>query len=208
MANLTKYFATGFTGDTNGGLYITGTSTGNVPGTDYSLMKVSSTTAALSELADLGNTITSGLAIDGSGNLYFLVQDQTAQNSETFLDYYLAQWNATTNQVTRLSATGAFGQIYGDGIGNIYAETPQRAIQEFTPVFVNTTAKVEPASAGSDQLAPVIPASTQFTAVSDSPWLTITGQSDGAVSFSFTATNVARSGHISLLGTSIAVTQQ
>ena len=208
MANLTRYFATGLTGDTNGWLYLTGTSTGNVPGADYSIMRVNSTTAAVSELADLGNTISNGLAVDGSGNLYFLVQDQTAQNPSTYLDYYLAQWNVSTGQVTRLSATGAIAQIYGDGVGNIYAETPQRVVQEFTPVFVNTTAKVEPASAGSDQLAPVIPASTEFTAVSDSPWLTITGQSEGAVSFSFTATTVKRTGHISFLGDSIAVTQQ
>ena len=93
-------------------------------------------------------------------------------------------------------------------MGNIYGETPERDVQEFTPVFVNTTAIVEPLSAGSGQLAAVIPASTEFTAVSDSSWLTITGQSGGVVSFSFTAASVKRTGHIRFLGLSIAVTLQ
>ena len=108
----------------------------------------------------------------------------------------------------RLSPTGAFRQIYGDGVGNIYAETPAGDIEEFTPVFVNTTPVVEGMAAGSDQLPAVIPATTTFTALSDSPWLTITGQSEGIVSFSFTATSTARTAHITVLGQTISVSQQ
>lgn len=62
--------------------------------------------------------------------------------------------------------------------------------------------------AGSDQLPPVLPAGTTFTAMSDSSWLTVTGQSDGVVSFSFTATSVPRTAHITVLGQSITVSQE
>jgi hypothetical protein len=173
---------------------------------DYSILKVNSQSSASSVVADLSDTVTNGLALDGSGNLYFLVQDPSAQNPETFRDYYLAQWRQ--GQVTRLSATGAYGQIYGDGVGSIYAETPAGEIQEFTPVFVNTSAVVETMEAGSDQLAPVLPATTVFTPVSDSPWLTITAESDGVVFFSFSAATAPRTGRITVLEQSITVSQQ
>jgi hypothetical protein len=208
LATLPLYFANGFTGDTSGNLFVTGTSTANPNEVFHStITKVISQSSSTSLVADLPNTITIGLTLDASGTFYFLVQDQSAENPETFKDYYLAQWSQSAGQLTRLSPTGAYGQIYGDGVGNIYVETPSAEIQEFTPVFVNTTAVVETAKAGSDQLPPVLPTTTNFTAVSDSAWLTITGQSDGVVSFSFTAATGPRTGHMTILGQSISVSQ-
>ncbi len=206
LATLPQYQLSGFTGDTNGNLFVIGSTVTDGDPTGTSIMKVNSQTAVSSVVADLGSAYTNGLALDGSGNLYSLVYDPTVQ-SLTLL-YYLAQWSPSTGQLIRLSPTGAFRQIYGDGVGNIYAETPAGDIEEFTPVFVNTTPVVEGMAAGSDQLPAVIPATTTFTALSDSPWLTITGQSEGIVSFSFTATSTARTAHITVLGQTISVSQQ
>jgi hypothetical protein len=80
-------------------------------------------------------------------------------------------------------------------------------MQKLTPTFVNTSNVSEPAAAGSDRLPPVIPSSTQLNATSDSPWLTITSQTNGVVSFSFTAATAARNANITLLGETITVSQ-
>ncbi len=207
ITTIPNYVATGFTGDTNYDLFVTGISTVNSGVSNYTIMNVNATTGAITQVANLGNTITNSLAVDASGNLYFLVQDPAAQSASTYLNYYLAEWSPSAGKLTQLSATGEFAQIYGDGVGDIYAETPQRDIQVFTPVFVDTAVVNEPGHAGSDQLPPVLPNTAQYTAVSDSTWLTVTGQSDGVVSFSFTATTAARTGHITILGQSIPISQ-
>src|SRR5208337_4417372 len=46
-----------------------------------------------------------------------------------------------------------------------------------------------------------------FAPVSDSPWLTISGVTNGVVSFAFAAATTNRTAHITLLGQLIAVTQ-
>ena len=91
--------------------------------------------------------------------------------------------------------------------------TPENnAIKELPHAFVDPTAKVESLAGGSDVLPVVLPATANllgpFAPTSDQPWLTITGVTNGVVSFSFTAnTGPSRTAHITLLGQTITVTQ-
>jgi hypothetical protein len=99
-----------------------------------------------------------------------------------------------------------------DAAGNVYlADTDNHALKELPRAFVSTTPKLVSAAAGSDALPPVLPTSTNlrppFAPTSDQPWLTITGVTNGVVSFSFTATTTNRLAHITLLGEAIPVLQ-
>ena len=100
-----------------------------------------------------------------------------------------------------------------DGSGNVYIDdTENNVIKEWPRAFVDTMVKLELPAAGSDVLSVVLPATVNLTGpfapVSDSPWLTITGVTNGVVSFSFPANNFTkRTAHIVVLSQSIAVTQ-
>jgi hypothetical protein len=101
-----------------------------------------------------------------------------------------------------------------DGGGNIYvADTGHQAVEELPYAFVDPTPKVETVSAGSDVFPTVLPATANllppFAFASDAPWLTITGASNGVVSFAFTAnvTTNTRTANVTVLGQSMAVTQ-
>lgn len=78
---------------------------------------------------------------------------------------------------------------------------------------MDATAKTEAAAAGGDVLPVVLP-STQnltgpFNPASDSDWLTIGDVTSGVVSFTVTANPnaEARTGHLTVLGQTIAITQ-
>ena len=146
-----------------------------------------------------------GVAVDGSGNVYI-----ASTNSG------LQEWTAATGAVSTLVSAGrnAPTGVAVDGAGNIFfADIGNGAIYEWPRAFVDTTAKAEPAAAGSDVLPVVLPAtmnlSGPFAPTSDAAWLTIGGINNGVVSFSFAANPglAARTGHLVLLGQSIAVTQ-
>ena len=106
---------------------------------------------------------------------------------------------AQTNTVRARDTSGVQATI-GDGPGSIYVESLEGAIQKFVPVYINTSEIAEPATAGSDETPPVLPVNTPINAVSNESWLTITGESGGAITFSFAATTVAKSAVISVLG--------
>ena len=146
-----------------------------------------------------------GVAVDGSGNVYIADSNNDA----------IKEWLAASNTVIALVSSGLnhpFG-VAVDGSGNIFiANSGSNAIEELPRAFVDTSTKTEPASAGSDTLPVVLPATANLTGpfapVSDSPWLTITSVTNGVVSFAFTANNFAnRKAHLVVLGQSITVTQ-
>ena len=121
----------------------------------------------------------------------------------------IKKWMAASNTVTTLVASGLNYPcgVAVDGAGNVYiADTDNNAIKELPHAFVDTTAKTETAAAGSDALPVVLPATANLTGpfapASDSPWLTITGVTNGVVSFAFTANPSAtsRTANITLLG--------
>src|SRR5581483_3209499 len=101
-----------------------------------------------------------------------------------------------------------------DTAGNLYfTASSGGTLIEVPHAFVDLTPKVEPITAGFDSLPPIIPATLNLTGplapTTDAGWLTVTGVTNGIVSFSYplNLTNATRTGHIQLLGQSISVTQ-
>jgi sugar lactone lactonase YvrE len=167
-------------------------------------------TAANHNVAALASAPSAGVAVDGGGNVYYV--DRHVANSE------IREWQAASGAVTTLVPSGLGAPaVYGlavDGADNVYlADSFNHAIKELPHAFVDPTAKIEAMSAGTDALPVVLPATANLTGpfapVSDSAWLTITGITNGVLSFAFTAdaslTN--RTAHITWLGQSIPVTQ-
>ncbi len=97
--------------------------------------------------------------------------------------------------------------------GNLYfSDGGLGTVGELQTAFVNTQTRYETAAAGSDSLPQITPASVNlqgaFAPVSDSPWLTLTGVTNGVITFAYSANyGASRSAHISVLGKSIAVVQ-
>ena len=147
-----------------------------------------------------------GVAVDGAGNVYIADRNNNA----------IKKWTAASNAVTTLVSSGLAAPwgVAVDGAGNVYfADTYNNTIKELPRAFVDATAKAETALAGSDGLPVVLPATQNLTGpfapTSDAAWLTISGVTNGVVSFAFTAnTNASpRTGNITVLGQSIAITQ-
>jgi len=107
----------------------------------------------------------------------------------------------TNPGATRTGTLTIAGQILTiTQAGSSYVATTDNG----APAFVDPTTKVETMAAGSDALPVVLPATSNLTGpnapISDSAWLTITGITNGIVSFAFSANTMAlRTGHISLL---------
>ncbi len=156
-------------------------------------------------LVSSGLSLPQGVAVDGNGNVYIA----------GYGDSTIKEWLAASNTVITLVSSGLRNPngVAVDGIGNVFiADTSNNAIKERFHLFVDTAVKVETAAAGNDALSAVLPVKANlagaFAPVSDSPWLTINGVTNGVVSFAFTANNFAnRTAHITLLGQNIAVTQ-
>jgi sugar lactone lactonase YvrE len=145
-----------------------------------------------------------GVAVDGAGNVYFADSGDGA----------VKEWIAVSNTVTTLvSGLGFDVGVAVDATGNVYiGDTDNNAIKELPYAFVDPTPKPESSAAGSDSLPAVLPVTENllppFAPSSDQSWLTITGITNGVVSFSFMAnTGPARTAHITLLGQSIPITQ-
>jgi hypothetical protein len=99
-----------------------------------------------------------------------------------------------------------------DAAGNAYFTDRYLSIDALPHAFVDTTVKTESYTAGSDSLSVVLPAtqnlSGPFAPTNDQPWLTITGVTNGVVSFSFGSnTGAVRTARIGLLGTNVTIIQ-
>jgi hypothetical protein len=188
--------------DVAGNIYIADTFSSAVSG------GITEWVAATSNLITLveNHNDSQGVAIDGSGNLYI---SHTSANT-------VEKWSAVDNTVSTLASGLEFP--YGmavDRADNIYItlySSTTNAIEELPYAFVDASERLEGPAAGVDALPTVLP-STQnllppFAPTSDQPWLTITGITNGAVSFSFTAnTGPSRTANINLLGQNIPITQ-
>jgi hypothetical protein len=147
-----------------------------------------------------------GVAVDRGGNVY--IADETYDT--------IREWTAANSNVVTLVSSGLKDPegVAVDGAGNVYiANTGDNSIRELPHSFVDTTPKVEGLDAGSDSLPPVLPVTENllppFAPTCDQSWLTIDGITNGVVSFSFTTNSgPARTAHITLLGQSIAITQE
>jgi DNA-binding beta-propeller fold protein YncE len=189
-----------------GGVAVDGA--GNVYVTDSYHMAIKEWIAGnntLTTLVGSGLEFPSGVAVDGAGNVY--IADST--------DKAIKEWTPAKNSVTTLAFSGlSYPEgVTVDGTGNVYiANTLNSIIEEMPYAFVDPTSRFESPAAGNDALPAVLQATENllapFAPTSDQSWLTITGITNGAVSFSFAPNSgPARTAHISLLGQSIPITQ-
>jgi len=181
---------------------------GNVYIADSENSAIKQWTAAngsVNTLVSSGLFFPTGVAVDGAGNVYIADTDNGA----------IKQWTAANSDVITLVAAGLYypRSVAVDGAGNIYiADCGNNAIKELPYAFVDPTPKLENGTAGDDALPVVLPATANllppFAPTSDQSWLTITGVTNGVVSFAFPANpGPGRTAHICLLGQAIPVTQ-
>jgi len=144
-----------------------------------------------------------GVAVDESGNVFI------ADSGNSRID----KWSATNNTVTTVVSGVSAAGMAVDASGNLYfVNSDHNSIQELPYAFVDPTARLESADAGEDALPVVLPATENllgpFQPTSDQSWLSISGSTNGVVSFSFSANaGLSRTAHINLLGQTISVTQ-
>jgi sugar lactone lactonase YvrE len=165
----------------------------------------SASTQQVTTLVSSGLSSPTGVAVDGSGNVYIADAHNQA----------IKEWSASTEQVATLSSglANPLG-VAVDGSGNVYfSDYSNSTIMEIPYAFVGPASLTEPASAGTDSLLPVLPATTPLTGIfaptSDQSWLTIGTVANGVISFSFAAntSTSAQVAHITVLGQQITVTQ-
>jgi sugar lactone lactonase YvrE len=154
-------------------------------------------------LVSSGLTNPVGVGVDGSGNVYIADDGNSVK-----------EWMpASSNMITLMSSdTSGPGGVAVDGSGNLYiAGFSGNWLEERPQAFVDPSPRTEKPLAGNDVLPRVLPATQNllppFAPASDQYWLTVTGVTNGVVSFSFTAASTNRTGHIALLGQSIPITQ-
>ncbi len=162
-------------------------------------------TQALTTLGAVGPHHPVEIALDGGGNVY-------AANVGSIV---IKEWEVASEITTNLSS----GLVDPSGValdsaGNIYiGDSGNSALKELPRAFIDTVAPFEPGQAASDSLMPVVPASVNLTGVfyptSDQSWLTITGATNGVVSYAFTANNtgINRVAHVTVLGIPVTVNQ-
>ena len=146
-----------------------------------------------------------GVAVDGSGNVY--VAD-TLNNA-------VKKWTPVDGSVTTVIASGLNGPagVAVDWAGNLYvANFYNNTIVALPRAFVDPTAKCEGCATGCDVMPPVLPPAANllppFAPSTDQGWLAVSGAANGIVSFSFAPNNgPARTGHLSLFGVSIPISQ-
>jgi sugar lactone lactonase YvrE len=188
--------------DMAGNLYYTSISPPTVPGLGGLVEWVAAYNQEVQLAAAAGGL---GVAVDASGNVY--VADAGASA--------IKKWSVVNRTFTTLlSNNQAAGTgVAVDGVGNLYFSGQVAGVVDELPhAFVDPTPKLESLAAGSDVLPAVVPTTANllppFAPTSDQAWLTITGVTNGVVSFSFTTnTGPARMGNINLLGQNIPVTQ-
>jgi FtsP/CotA-like multicopper oxidase with cupredoxin domain/streptogramin lyase len=146
-----------------------------------------------------------GVAVDGSGNVY--IANGGSNN--------IVEWVAASGTfVTRAAGVIQPTAISVDANQNIYvSDYGNGAIKELPYAFVDPTFKSEPATAGTDTLPMVLPATQNlqgpFTPTANEPWLTVGNTAGGVVSFNFTenTNRLPRVAFIKVLGQDIGVYQ-
>jgi sugar lactone lactonase YvrE len=159
-------------------------------------------------LVPSGLNYPSGVAVDVNDNVYIADAGDNA----------IKEWRIADGSLTTLdSSTLTEGYPIGiavDAPGDVFfADQGDGAVEELVRAFVNTTVVTEPPLAGADVLPAVVPASANlsgpFAPSSDSPWLSITGITNGVVSFAFVAntSSTNRTANIAILGQTNSIIQ-
>jgi ELWxxDGT repeat protein len=179
-------FAAGVAVDGSGNVYIADTY-------DGAIKEYNAATGQVSTLVSSG-LFAAGVAVDGSGNVYIADTNNGA----------IKEYNAASGQVSTLVSSGLNTQwgLAVDGSGNLYiVDNGDTVIAERPRAFVPGGALSEGSAAGSDALAPVLPATESlagpFAPSSDQSWLTIGSVTNGVINLSFTQnTGPSRTAHI------------
>ena len=146
-----------------------------------------------------------GVAVDAAGNIYIADADNSA----------IKVWSAASNTVTALVSSG-LNTPHGvavDGSDNVYiADTGNYQIKELPHAYVASAPITENAGPGQDSLPVVLPTTENlgapFAPTTSQPWLSITGVTNGVVSFAFSYNaGPSRSANIQLLGLNIQITE-
>ena len=182
--------------DVGGNLFIS-------DGGNQAVKKWTAATASMTTLVSNGLTDPFGIAVDGGGNVYF--GDYGAGT--------VKRWSAFDGTVTTLASGLSFNRgVAVDSAANCYfADSNNARLGKLYRAFLDPSPKSEPAPAGGDALTVVLPNTANLAApyaTTDQSWLTVTSTVAGTLRFGFSA-NVGpiRTGHISLLGQTITVTQ-
>ena len=162
---------------------------------------------AVNNLVSSNNAIFNAdmIALDGAGDIYSSYSVPSAA----------AKWHVADNSVSPMTLSGLLSpdRIDSDAAGSLFmSDITANAIKALPRVFVDVTAKLLSAGAGTGVLSPVAPTNanlkTVFAPTSDQSWLTITGVTNGVVSFAVASNPGApRQANITLLGNAIPVTQ-
>lgn len=188
--------------DAAGNLYL---GSFGIPGTNFFLNAANSNLTVLFTNAVGGSVIND--AVDGSGNFY-VTSGSAGEVWELFASNNLA--------ASLYSFSGeAPGALTVNGNGDVFeSDFDSNNLVAFPRAYVFASNLVESAAAGSDALPPVLPTTElltgPFAPSSDQNWLTITGVTNGVVSFSFTtnSTGAPRTAQINTLNISATVTQE
>jgi len=185
--------------DVAGNLYI-------AESANHAIKKWDAASHTLSTLIS-GLNYPAGVAVDGSGNVYIANESSLG----------VMRWNAADNTLTTLANPGSYsslGSVALDKAGNVFfLDRHNQAIYELPRAFVDPTARFVGPAAGTGTLPAVLPVTANlrdpFAPTSDQPWLTITGVTNGVVSFAYTAYSgtTNRTANIALLTRIISITQ-
>jgi sugar lactone lactonase YvrE len=161
------------------------------------------TTTLLNNITNIGC-----VAVDNGGNVYY-----TDSSDHTIKRRQASNGNITTAVSSGLTLPG---YVCVDDARNLYVVESifNGVVHEQPRAFVNAATRVENSAAGTDSLPAVLPVTANllppFAPTSSDPsWLTITGITNGVVTFSFTANSGAtRTANITVLGQAVPITQQ
>jgi streptogramin lyase len=181
---------------------------GNVYFADFgnnAVKQWSPTNAQVTTLPFPGLSLPNSVAVDGQGNVFVVDGNHNA----------LLEWNAANQAATTLVSSGINGSfgVSADGQGSWYiANTSTSSILKFSSGYfgLGVTSLTEGAQAGTDSISiQILGASLPLAAASDQPWLIITGSSASSITFSFQAnpSAVSRTGHITVQGQQVTITQ-
>ncbi len=147
---------------------------------DGAIGKWTAANSNVTALVSSGLNQPQGVAVDGGGNVY--IADS--------LNKAIKKWTVANSNVTTIfqGTSAEVTDVAVDGTGNVYINE-STSIEELDYAFMDPTPRLEIAVAGGDELPVVLPSTANligpFTPTSDQPWLTITGITNGVVSFSF-----------------------
>ncbi|MBK8478736.1 MAG: hypothetical protein IPL39_21375 [Opitutaceae bacterium] len=177
---------------------------GNVSFADRFHYRTKRWSAADGIVRDLWEHDTHGVAADGLGNVLI------ATGSE------IARWSAATGDTSVLASVGAGAPFYvaSDDVGNVYfSASMAQTLYELPHAYVDTTPRLASSGQWAESFAPVLALAPNLTGgfvpTSDQPWLLIDKVEGGRITYhtKYNRSGSPRSGHITVLGKQIPITQ-